>query len=67
MWAFQIGLIKGLLARIRQFKRAANDRERNRFVAEDLNQINHTIVNRGEDYKNVSCAVCLHLKKLVAN
>ena len=25
----------------------------------------HTIVNRGEDYRNVRCAVCLHEKKMM--
>ena len=66
-WAFQIGLIKGLLAHIRQFKRAHeltvdNNRKQRFDEEEDLKKV-HTIVNRGEAYKNVTCAVCLHLKK----
>ena len=51
-WVFQIGLIKGLLARIRQYKRANDDRDKQRY-SDDANAPVHTIVNRGDIYKNV--------------
>ena len=63
-WAFQIGLVKGLLAHIRQYKRARSDRDKRKFV-DDIITDTHTIINRGDDYRNMRCAVCLHLKSLV--
>ena len=64
-WAYQIGLIKGLLAHICQFKRVHNmtgrNKERSHSEKDITNQ--HTIVNRGDEYRNVRCAVCMHIKK----
>ena len=64
LWAFQIGLIKGLLAYIRQFKRAKGNRSKRKYVLEDVNVEEHTIVNRGSQWINMSCAVCLYDKKI---
>ena len=64
-WAYQIGLTKGLLARIRQFKHVYDmtGRNKERFYSEEDLTNQHTIVDRGDEYRNVSCAVCLDLKK----
>ena len=64
-WAYQIGLIKGLLAHIRQFKRVHDTTGRNkaRFESEEDMANQHTIVDKGDEYRNIRCAVCLHLKK----
>ena len=61
MWAFQIGLIKGLLAHIRQYKRSVNTRSKQKFPDNDWVEVEHTIINRGPEYKNVRCAVCSYL------
>lgn len=61
MWAFQVGLIKGLLAHTRQFKRAADTRSKRKYEQEDPLVTEHTIINRGIEFKNVRCAVCLYL------
>ena len=63
-WAFQVGLIKGLLARIRQYKRAKRSASKDRFAGRDECEEVHTIVNRGARYSNIRCAVCMHLKKM---
>ena len=60
-WAFQIGLVKGLLAHIRQYKRARSDRDKRKFGDEVITNT-HTIINRGDMYRNMRCAVCLHLE-----
>ena len=66
-WVFQIGLIKGLLAHICQLKHAheltVDSNRKQMFDKEEELKKVHTILNRGEEYKNVTCAVCLHLKK----
>ena len=57
-WYFNVGLIKGLLQHIRQYRHANRQMvetcERNKESEE------HTIVFRGIEYRNVRCAVCLH-------
>ena len=62
-WAFNIGLIKGMLAHISSFTRA-NEIARNRrgTIGDEL--LEHTIVNRGRKYKNVRCAVCTHERRI---
>ena len=64
-WAFQIGLIKGLLLRIRQYKRAKKTVAKRKVKQDDVEcEPVHTIVNRGKRYCNIRCAVCMHLKKM---
>ena len=58
LWAFQIGLIKGLLAHVRQFRRSIDTRSRTKYIMPDEIEIEHTIVNRGTEFRNVRCAVC---------
>ena len=66
LWSFQIGLIKGLLAHIRQCKRVSNTRKKSRYGEMDDCLIEHTIVNRGKEYGNTCCSVCLYEKRLLS-
>ena len=61
LWAYQIGVIKGLLARVRQFRRSIATRSRTKYQIPDDIEIEHTIINRGLEFKNVRCAVCSFL------
>mmetsp|Transcript_48064 Transcript_48064/g.57959 ORF Transcript_48064/g.57959 Transcript_48064/m.57959 type:complete len:190 (-) Transcript_48064:8-577(-) len=63
--AFQIGLIEGLSARIKKFKRSQDTRRRNTFKVISPTQEDHTIIDRGNKYQHVRCAVCMHLKKTI--
>ena len=61
LWAFQVGLIKGILAHVRQFRRSIDTRSRTRYQLPDDTEIEHTIVNRGTEFRNVRCTVCSYL------
>ena len=59
-WSHHVGLIQGLITLINQHRQC--------HLAIDLNNNtplesqHHTIVNRGNEYRNVRCAVCLYEK-----
>ena len=56
-----MGLIKGILAHVRQFRRSIDTRSRTRYQLPDDTEIEHTIINRGTEFRNVRCAVCSYL------
>jgi len=58
-WAFQIGCMKGMLEEIGKGAQVAGRRP---VVAAVVEQ--HTIVNRGKQYKGMCCAVCIHLRRI---
>jgi len=58
IWAFQVGLIKDLLAHARQYKHSINTRSKSKFESTDDVEVEHKIVNRGDKFKNIRCAVC---------
>ena len=66
IWAYQVGLIKGLLAHIRQYIRANRFRSCDRNIPKEEATIEHTVVvvDRGDGFKNMNCTVCMHLKQI---
>ena len=57
-WAYNIGLIKGILGHIKRHKKSTPAEH----GEEDFTDY-HTIENRGRRYKDMRCQVCLWLKK----
>ena len=61
MWAYQVGLIKGITAHIRQYKCSVETRSKRKYEQKDPVDTEHMVVNREEEFKNVRCAVCSYL------
>ena len=62
-WDFNTGLIKGLLSYIQKYKRAAVSKNRTGCRDKENVCVQHIIVTRGNEYRDVSRDVYLHSKK----
>ena len=60
-WLHHAGLMQGLLNYAKQHKQC-NPVSIDKITPEDQQ---HTIANRGEEYRNARCAVCLHERKMM--
>ena len=62
-WAFNVGLIKQIIAHIITFKQATDKRQSHTKMSTEDTLPQHTIVKRvenGKSFRNMRCAVCLH-------
>ncbi len=60
-WCFQVGLIKGILNYLEVMSAARQTRSSPTENENENDVVDHTVVDRGFEWRNSRCAVCKHL------